>query len=273
MEKMAANAYYDSRPLLAEQQQQHLLLSPPLSSPGMSPGRSSGHSSPLKPLHLVTDMDGRPHHQSRQGLVDFDEIKRAHEEDAVSPTLPDRHRRNTNAPQALKARIRRLRVISRVLAFLISIAVFIPITLTLHKFLTTQNTYHDVAGPDGSTTRRTAWAKDSKVWPTWMYFLIAGVSLLLNFVILFSYKFGIETANKAAMVATTFTWVVMLGNLVVWSVAASLYRTEKDKDGKSNDLWGWTCSAAARAIQKEFAKEVDFDRFCSVQVSFRPFGG
>ncbi|KAF2252411.1 hypothetical protein BU26DRAFT_422632 [Trematosphaeria pertusa] len=214
----------------------------------MSPGRSSGHSSPLKPLHLVTDMDGRPHHQSRQGLVDFDEIKRAHEEDA-----------------ALKARIRRLRVISRVLAFLISIAVFIPITLTLHKFLTTQNTYHDVAGPDGSTTRRTAWAKDSKVWPTWMYFLIAGVSLLLNFVILFSYKFGIETANKAAMVATTFTWVVMLGNLVVWSVAASLYRTEKDKDGKSNDLWGWTCSAAARAIQKEFAKEVDFDRFCSVQ--------
>jgi hypothetical protein len=84
---------------------------------------------------------------------------------------------------------------------------------------------------------------------------------------MFAYKFGVEKANKAATVATTFTWVVMLGNLIVWCVAASLYRTEKDKDGKSNDLWGWTCSPLAREIQKEFAVEVDFDKFCNVQVS------
>ncbi|KAJ4348460.1 uncharacterized protein N0V89_009834 [Didymosphaeria variabile] len=183
----------------------------------------------------------------RQSLVDFDGLRKAHKQDA-----------------ALKARIRRLRVVSRVLAFLISIAVFVPISLTLHKFLTTQNVYRDVT-KDGITTHRTAWAKDSKVWPTWMYFLIAGISVLLNFAIIFAYKFGVEKANKVATVATAFTWVVMLGNLVVWCVAASLYRTEKDKNGKSNDLWGWTCSPAARAIQKEFAHEVDFDKFCTVQ--------
>jgi len=139
--------------------------------------------------------------------------------------------------------------------------------MTLHKFITTRDVFREVEKPDGTVIRRTAWAKDSKVWPTWMYFLIAGISLLLNFIIIFSYKFGVAAANKAAIVSTAFTWVVMLGNLVVWCVAAGLYRTEKDKNGKSNDLWGWTCSAAARQIQKEFAKEVDFNRFCNVQVS------
>ena len=170
--------------------------------------------------------------------------------------------------QALKSHIRRLRVISRILATLISIAVFIPIALTLHKFLSTQHIFRDVVAADGTTHTRTAWAKDSKVWPTWMYFLVAGVSVLLNFCIIFAYRFGVEKANKAATVATAFAWATMLGHLAVWCVAAALYRTEKDKGGKHNDLWGWTCSPAARLIQKEFAAEIDFDRFCKVQVSF-----
>ncbi|KAF2177852.1 hypothetical protein K469DRAFT_719324 [Zopfia rhizophila CBS 207.26] len=184
-----------------------------------------------------------PHH--------FDEMERI-----KAAEQEDRH---------LKARIRRLRLVSRVLALCISIATFIPITLTLHKFLTTQNVYHNVVKPDGTVVNRTAWAKDSKVWPTWMYFLVAAIAVLLNLIILLSYRCGIDSANKAAMVATAFSWIVKIGNLVVWSVAAGLYRREKDLNGKSNDLWGWTCSAAARAIQKEFSNEVDFNKFCNVQ--------
>ncbi|KAK7192999.1 hypothetical protein DPSP01_005210 [Paraphaeosphaeria sporulosa] len=242
---MASSAYYEAHPLSVDQQQQQHLLSPPLGSPEhIHSGRSSEQSSPLKPLHVATSMDSIA---KRQSLVDFEGLRKAHEEDT-----------------ALKARIRRLRVVSRVLGLLISVAVFIPIALTLHKFLSTQNVYRDVTR-DGVTKHRTAWAKDSKVWPTWMYFLIAAISVVLNIVIIFAYKFGIDKANKAATVATTFNWFVMLGNLAVWCVAASLYRTEKDKDGKSNDLWGWTCSPLAREIQKEFAHEVDFDKFCNVQ--------
>ncbi|KAF2793726.1 hypothetical protein K505DRAFT_243686, partial [Melanomma pulvis-pyrius CBS 109.77] len=187
-------------------------------------------------------------HGSTQSSSDFEQIKAIKKED-----------------EKLKARIRRLRLVTRILALLISIAVFVPITLTLHKYLSTRNTFHDVASPAGAPMNRTAWAKDSKVWPTYMYFGVATVSLVLNLVIIFSYKFGTKYANKAAVIATTFSWIVMAGNLVVWSVAASLYRTEKDKGGKSNDLWGWTCSPAAQKIQKEFAGEVDFDRFCNIQ--------
>lgn len=138
--------------------------------------------------------------------------------------------------------------------------------MTLIKFLKTKDTYHNVTNARGQSISRTAWAKDARAWPTWMYFAVAAVSVLLNFFTVFAYKFGFDKANKASYIATTFSWVMMIGNLVVWSVAAGLYRTEKDKDGKSNDLWGWTCSAGARAIQKEFASEIDFNRFCNVQV-------
>jgi hypothetical protein len=171
----------------------------------------------------------------------------------------------TNCSQVLKARIRRLRVISRVLAFFISIAVLIPVSMTLVKFQLTKNTWHTITLANGHTVTRTAWAKDTRAWPTWAYFSVAAVSTLLNFSTIFSYKYGVEKANTANYITQTFSWIVMLGNLIVWSVAAGMYRREMDKGGKSNDLWGWTCSAAARAIQKEFAHEVDFDRFCNVQ--------
>jgi hypothetical protein len=138
--------------------------------------------------------------------------------------------------------------------------------MTLIKFLTTQNTYRTVVQANGHSITRTAWAKGTRAWPTWMYFAVAAASVLLNFGTVFSYKFGVERANVASYVTSIFSWVVMLGNLVVWSVAAGMYRSEKDKHGKSNDLWGWTCSVAARAIQKEFAGEVDFDKFCNIQV-------
>lgn len=120
----------------------------------------------------------------------------------------------------------------------------------------------------GTTTTRNAWAKDTKLWPTEVYFAIAGISVVLNFLIIVAYRFGVDKANRAATVATVFSWATVLGNLVVWGVAAAMYRVEKDKGGKSNDLWGWTCSPAARAIQESFRDQVDFNRYCNVQVCF-----
>ena len=164
-------------------------------------------------------------------------------------------------------RIRKLRIISRTLALFISIAVLIPIALTLHKFLSTRTIYRTVTLPSGQSISRTPWARDTRAWPTYMYFGVAAVSVLLNFATIFSYTFGVERANVASVITSTFSWVNMVGNFVVWCVAVGVYRAEKDKNGKSNDLWGWTCSAGARAIQKEFVGDIDFGRYCDVQVS------
>jgi hypothetical protein len=80
---MAAQSYYSNNGLTADQQQQQHLLSPALSSPGFSAGHSSGQSSPLKPMHLVTDMN-TSYHGHDQGFDDFDHIKSAQVEDEVS---------------------------------------------------------------------------------------------------------------------------------------------------------------------------------------------
>ncbi|KAJ4324962.1 hypothetical protein N0V94_001016 [Neodidymelliopsis sp. IMI 364377] len=225
---------------MAQEQQQHLL-----SYAAPSNGYSANQSSSLKPLRLVVQTGNHYNHSKPE---DFETIKQTQQEDAY-----------------LKALIRRLRLISRILSFLISIGVLVPITMTLIEFLRTQNTYRTITHLDGTTASRTPWAHDSKVWPTWSYFAVAALSVFFNFVTLFSYHFGVSKANTASQVTSVFSWIVMLGNLVVWIVAVGVYRGEKDKGGKSNDLWGWTCSAGARAIQKEFAGDVDFDKFCGVQ--------
>ncbi|OCK84386.1 hypothetical protein K432DRAFT_378600 [Lepidopterella palustris CBS 459.81] len=202
--------------------------------------------SPLKPILLVNTHKG--YSQAFQADDEIEQIKQFQIED-----------------ERLKARIRRLRLVSRILAFIISVAVFVPMTITLHKFLTTKDIYLPVQSPDGTTQMRTAWAKNPKVWPTYVYFGVAATSVLLHFIIILTYTCGVKRANNAATVANVFTWVVLISNVVVWGVAAGLYRSEKDKDGKSNDLWGWTCSDAADGIQEVFKSHVNFNTLCNSQ--------
>jgi len=140
--------------------------------------------------------------------------------------------------------------------------------MTLHKFLTTQNVYRTVDTPTGQITR-TAWALKTKAWPTYMYFSIALTSFVLNLSALIGYLRSVKTANLTSTISTVFSSLILVANIVVWCVAAAIYRYEKSvtENGKNNDLWGWTCSGAARAIQKAFEKEVPFDKYCNVQTA------
>jgi hypothetical protein len=159
-------------------------------------------------------------------------------------------------------------VISRILATLISLAVLVPISMTLTKFLQTQNIFKDVTPAGGGTAvRRTAWSKTPKPWPTYMYFSVALTSFILNFSSLLGYLRSVKTANLANTMATVFSFIILAANIIVWAVAAAIYKYEKgvvDQLGKHDDLWGWTCSGAAKAIQDTF-HEVPFDRYCNIQ--------
>lgn len=135
--------------------------------------------------------------------------------------------------------------------------------MVVMKFLSTKDAFRPVT-QNGRTISRTAWAKDTKEWPTFMYFAVAALSVVLNVLTIFSYKWGVEKANAANSFAT---WVIMMAHCFTWSVAAALYRIEKDKNGKSNDLWGWSCSGTADALQREFEGLVNFDQLCTMQVS------
>ncbi|KAF3005081.1 hypothetical protein E8E13_009729 [Curvularia kusanoi] len=210
---MAANSYFNSH-----EQHQHLLAyASPLSDQFSQP------PTPLKPLHFAQQI-GYQHNPS--SLEKHDDLQ-----DAL---LEDAH---------LKSRIRKFRVLSRILSTAISIGVLAPITMTVIKFLQTRNTYRTIQHPDGTTTTRTAWAHDSKVWPTYSYFGVALMSTILNFATIFSYRSGVRRANSVSYVTSLFSWAVMLANVVVWSVAAGVYRNEKDKHAISPNATVLTTNA------------------------------
>ena len=174
--------------------------------------------------------------------------------------------------QYLKRRIRRLKVVSRALAACLSIAVLVPLSITLHKFLSTKNNYKTVTNESLGTApvRRSAWAMQSVTWPTYMYFAIAVISLVFNATIMTSYLHSVKAANKAATVDSFFTSGVLLLNLVVWTMSTSLYKHEStvtNDKGIHNDLWGWTCSPAAQILQPVFDDQLNFKTFCNIQAA------
>ncbi|KAI9714641.1 MAG: hypothetical protein M1812_006306 [Candelaria pacifica] len=168
--------------------------------------------------------------------------------------------RMKNKDTKLKRLIRRIRLISRISALCLSIAITALMIHTLLTFQKTRNTKRNT--PSGP---RTAWHADTKLWPTILCLCIASISLFLNLIIVLAYYRSVKTANKANTISTVFTGGVVGFHIVYWGVAAALYKYAKDTDGVSNDLWGWSCSNAARTIQNEFRAEVDFDRICAVQ--------
>ncbi|KAF2399995.1 hypothetical protein EJ06DRAFT_530774 [Trichodelitschia bisporula] len=198
-------------------------------------------STPLKPMYLAQE------HSVRESTIE--QVQRLETVD-----------------QALKRRIRILRLVSRVLATGLSIAAFVPIAMTTAKFLTTKDVLREAPAPGGTTVLRGPWAKESKTWPTHMYLGIAVTSLVCNLGTMVGYVFGgVRGANIMAAAEGYFSMSVILGNLIVWIIAAAVYRKEKGLDGKNNDLWGWACSESAKIIQDAFQDEVPFDRYCNIQ--------
>ena len=220
----------------------------------------------------------------------------------------------------MKKRIRLLRLVSRLLSLIISLAVFIPIAITFHIFTNTKDTYRtipspsstaaallvrqyqagsDYAYPSPSTgyypstfatatypytsstasptatslpasdsddpTSRTPWHANTRAWPTYLYFATSLFSLILNLIILLSYTLSIRAANVVAAVNTLFDYTILLFNLAFWIVTVVIYRVEKDLNGVSDDIWGWSCSAGAQSIQELFDDVVDFNSMCDLQ--------
>lgn len=101
-----------------------------------------------------------------------------------------------------------------------------------------------------------------------MYFSISLASLLLNATVIISYLSSIKTANITARIGTVFTALLILMDVAIWLAAVIIYKVEKDQltDNKHTDIWGWTCSGAAREIQAVFTN-VPFDQYCNIQTA------
>lgn len=127
----------------------------------------------------------------------------------------------------------------------------IILAITLYIFITFETTNDDFRGG------RTAWPKQTKLWPMIMLFVCAAVTLLLTLGTLFYYCCAYNKAKRSWKV-TLVRYVIHIG---AWLVVSALYRYEKGM----TDLWGWSCSAKAAGLQSQFNGVVDFSSLCRTQ--------
>jgi hypothetical protein len=112
------------------------------------------------------------------------------------------------------------------------------------------------------------WPKNPKLWPTLLLAVASGLTLLLTVGSVLSQicktlRKSSQTAKSRPLV-TTVKYAVHIGT---WACVAVAYRLGKTGD----DLWGWSCSDSAKAIQKAFESDVNFSSLCKLQVCIEPY--
>ena len=84
--------------------------------------------------------------------------------------------------------------------------------------------------------------------------------------IIFAYfRGGHKKAEKAAVYYTVFAVAFFVFSVVMWSIGAAILN-ESRKNGKSQDMWGWSCKDGKRKTL--FEQDVDYALICRLQVSW-----
>ena len=129
------------------------------------------------------------------------------------------------------------------------------LSYALSKYYLTRN--HLIAG------NVHPWVTPATVWPTFMLLAIATITFFMNFITLCTYLCGVGAANKTASVTSWIGYILMGVHVVVWAVAAGLFKMANN----GRDLWGYSCSSTADEVQAEVQQFLNFGMLCTTQVS------
>lgn len=142
-------------------------------------------------------------------------------------------------------------VVSNVITSILSTVIEVIMLYVLYKFYTT-NRLFVVGRPWGP------WAKGSIIWPTFMFAATSIITSILALVAL------VSLCRKPHRNTAGFGLAYVVVHITVWIVVSIVYRLEKTE----RDLWGWSCTDKAKAIQLELGGgKLDFKGLCSIQVS------
>ncbi len=167
---------------------------------------------------------------------------------------PEKDRRKHRRYENLKKALHVGKIVTKVLTAMFATVTFASSAYITINFQTTNNNF---------VNGRTAWPANPKPWPTFMFLAVSGVTLVLSFVTLFSYCRCYHRARRSWKL-TVAKYAIHIG---VWIIASAIYRIEKGLNGNNNDLWGWSCSDKADAIQDEFNGIANFNVLCNIQAS------
>ncbi|MCJ1275447.1 hypothetical protein MMC21_003250, partial [Puttea exsequens] len=144
------------------------------------------------------------------------------------------------------------KTVTQALSIIFSTIMFALMVFITAKYQSTKDNLRD---------GRNAWPKHPKLWPTFMLLAASGITLMLSFATLLAYCCFYDKARRSWKL-TVVKYVIHIG---AWFVVSFLYRYEKSLHNVDNDLWGWTCSKEADALQQAFDGVVDFSGLCSTQ--------
>jgi len=149
--------------------------------------------------------------------------------------------------------IRVLRFLARFVSLLLSGFIIASLAHALAQFYLTQG--HKISG--GASP----WPKHPTLWSTYMLLAIAAITFIMNFIVICTYICGVNAANKASSITGYIGYALLAVRIVAWGVAAGLFQ----KANTGNDLWGYSCSDQADAIQAQVQSYINFNTLCLTQ--------
>lgn len=170
-----------------------------------------------------------------------------HADDDFPQPIRNKHRQK-------RQRLKLIRLVSQSATVLFAGIMFAFMIYVFARFLATKDLKAD---------GRTAWAKQSKVWPTIMLLAGAAFTLAASVLDLFAFCICFEKFEYSKWI-TGVRYVVQVS---VWIVLTVVYRVEKSRHNVNNDLWGWSCANENSAVQAAFKDVLDFKTLCNIQVS------
>lgn len=152
-------------------------------------------------------------------------------------------------------RLRVLRVTQHILSSILSLAIAILQSLTYAKYQQTK----DVPG---------AWPTHPQLLPTLLLLCVAATALVFDVSSLIVYFLpGKSIAARAFRLTRVLHYFIMGAKGLSFAVATSVCRTAFSMSS-GNDLWGWSCSAQADAMQS--VNNAAFNCTGSVSRSIQP---
>ncbi len=158
--------------------------------------------------------------------------------------------------QKVKTRVRMAKMCLRGTNFSCSLIVLAMLSTTFTIFNTTKSL--------PSRSSLPAWAPHQKTWPQITLLTIACVSLFFTLLVFYGYwRGGHRRAEKAAVYYTAFSVAFFTFSIVMWAIGAAILNQSR-KNGKGNDMWGWSCKDGKR--KDVFAQDIDYALICRLQV-------
>ncbi|MCJ1404119.1 hypothetical protein MMC11_007344 [Xylographa trunciseda] len=153
----------------------------------------------------------------------------------------------------IKRRVRVLRFVSRLISTLLSAYMVASMAYALQQYFTTRD--RNISGGGHP------WAVNTVLWPTYMVLAIATVTMMMNIITMGFYCCGVDAANKSNRFMGYLGYIVMAVHAVVWAVTTGLFKMAEN----GNDLYGFSCSTEADAIQEQVQSFLNFNNLCMVQ--------